>query len=170
MIESMQSYYSIRHLRLHVVRLQAALMALAFNEGSILFLRQSTFGRSIRAAAAEFLHCLGHRHRHRQRLCSDRRYRHGLRGAAERWLLRSSHTQPFSATDFTLIRVHYRDRRRLGQLNRALLGGTPDSALRGRLRCYFLPRLKPCFPTRCSLSCWSGGRQIWLVLREEQSR
>jgi len=50
MIESMQSY-AIGPLHLDVVRSQAALMALAFVAALILFLQQSTFGRSIRAAA-----------------------------------------------------------------------------------------------------------------------
>ncbi len=122
MIESMQSY-AIGPLRLDVVRSQAALMALAFIAALVVFLQQSTFGRSIRAAADNLIgaRVIGIR--------VDTVYSvtagigMACAGAAGALVAPIFDTQPFLATDFTLIAFIIVIVGGLGSLTGALLGG-----------------------------------------------
>jgi branched-chain amino acid transport system permease protein len=122
MIESMQSY-AIGPLHLDVVRSQAALMALAFVAALILFLQQSTFGRSIRAAADNLIgaRVIGIRVHTVYSVTAG--IGMGCAGAAGTLVAPIFDTQPFLATDFTLIAFIIVIVGGLGSLTGALLGG-----------------------------------------------
>ncbi len=122
MIESMQSY-AIGPLRLDVVRSQAALMALAFIAALIVFLQQSTFGRSIRAAADNLTgaRVIGIRVHTVYSVTAG--IGMACAGAAGALVAPIFDTQPFLATDFTLIAFIIVIVGGLGSLTGALLGG-----------------------------------------------
>ena len=122
MIESMQSY-TVGPMRLDVVRSQAALVALAFISALILFLRHSMFGRSIRAAADNLIgaRVIGIRVRNVYSVTAG--IGMACAGAAGALVAPIFDTQPFLATDFTLIAFIIVIVGGLGSLAGALLGG-----------------------------------------------
>jgi branched-chain amino acid transport system permease protein len=121
MIESMQSY-SIGPLRLDVVRTQAALMALLLIGALMLFLRWSTLGCSIRAAAdLTGAQVIGIRVRHVYAVTAG--IGMACAGAAGTLIAPIFDTQPFLATDFTLIAFIIVIVGGLGSVWGALLGG-----------------------------------------------
>ena len=122
MIESMQSY-AIGPLRLDVVRSQAALMALAFIAALIVFLQQSTFGRSIRAAADNLTGAKVIGIRVHTVYSVTAGIGMACAGAAGALVAPIFDTQPFLATDFTLIAFIIVIVGGLGSLTGALLGG-----------------------------------------------
>jgi branched-chain amino acid transport system permease protein len=122
MIESMQSY-AFGPLRLDVVRSQAALMALAFIVGLILFLQRSTLGRSIRAAADNLVGAQVIGIRVRKVYAVTAGIGMACAGAAGALVAPMFDTQPFLATDFTLIAFIIVIVGGLGSLIGALLGG-----------------------------------------------
>lgn len=122
MIESLQSY-TFGPIRLDVVRSQAALMALAFIAGLILFLRYSTLGRRIRAAADNLIGAQVIGIRVRQVYSVTAGIGMACAGAAGALIAPMFDTQPFLATDFTLIAFIIVIVGGLGSLTGALLGG-----------------------------------------------
>ena len=122
MIESMQSY-KVGPLRLDVVRSQAAVTALVLITGLMLFLKYSTLGRSIRAAADNLTGA---------RVIGIRVHRvyaitagigMACAGAAGSLVAPIFDTQPFLATDFTLIAFIIVIVGGMGSVTGALLGG-----------------------------------------------
>jgi branched-chain amino acid transport system permease protein len=144
MIESMQSY-SIGPLRLDVVRSQAALMALALITGLILFLRQSMLGRSIRAAADNLIgaQVIGIRIRNVYSVTAG--IGMACAGAAGALVAPMFDTQPFLATDFTLIAFIIVIVGGLGSLTGALLGGVIIGLSEALAALVFSPALKTVF-------------------------
>ena len=122
MIESTQSYV-IGRLRLDVVRSQAALMAVVLIAALILFLRQSTLGRSIRAAADNLIGARVIGIRVNTVYAVTAGIGMGCAGAAGALVAPIFDTQPFLATDFTLIAFIIVIVGGLGSLTGALLGG-----------------------------------------------
>jgi branched-chain amino acid transport system permease protein len=122
MIESMQSY-TVGPMHLDVVRSQAALVALAFISALIFFLRHSMFGRSIRAAADNLIgaRVIGIRVRNVYSVTAG--IGMACAGAAGALVAPIFDTQPFLATDFTLIAFIIVIVGGLGSLTGALLGG-----------------------------------------------
>ncbi len=122
MIESMQSY-SVGPLRLDVVRTQAALMALLLIAALMLFLRHSTTGRSIRAAADNLVGAQVIGIRVRRVYAVTAGIGMACAGAAGALVAPIFDTHPFLATDFTLIAFIIVIVGGLGSLTGALLGG-----------------------------------------------
>ena len=139
MIESMQSY-SIGPLRLDVVRSQAALMLLTLIAGLILFLRRSMFGRSIRAAADNLIgaQVIGIRIRNVYSVTAG--IGMACAGAAGALVAPMFDTQPFLATDFTLIAFIIVIVGGLGSLTGALLGGVIIGLSEALAALVFYPR------------------------------
>jgi branched-chain amino acid transport system permease protein len=144
MIESMQSY-SVGSLRLDVVRSQAALTALALIAGLILFMRQSSFGRSIRAAADNLIgaRVIGIRIRNVYAVTAG--IGMACAGAAGALVAPIFDTQPFLATDFTLIAFIIVIVGGLGSLTGALLGGVMIGLSEALAALIFSPALKTVF-------------------------
>jgi branched-chain amino acid transport system permease protein len=144
MMESMQSY-SIGSLRLDVVRSQAALTALALIAGLILFMRQSSFGRSIRAAADNLVgaRVIGIRIRNVYAVTAG--IGMACAGAAGALVAPIFDTQPFLATDFTLIAFIIVIVGGLGSLTGALLGGVMIGLSEALAALIFSPALKTVF-------------------------
>jgi branched-chain amino acid transport system permease protein len=144
MIESMQSY-SVGSLRLDVVRSQAALTALALIAGLILFMRQSSFGRSIRAAADNLIgaRVIGIRIRNVYAVTAG--IGMACAGAAGALVAPIFDTQPFLATDFTLIAFIIVIVGGLGSLTGALLGGVIIGLSEALAALIFSPALKTVF-------------------------
>ena len=143
-IESMQSY-TIGPVRLDVVRSQAALMALVFIAGLILFLRQSTFGRSIRAAADNLIGAQVIGIRIRSVYAVTAGIGMACAGAAGALVAPIFDTQPFLATDFTLIAFIIVIVGGLGSLTGALLGGILIGLSEALAALVFSPALKTVF-------------------------
>ena len=122
MIESMQSY-TFGPLRLDVVRSHAALMALLIILGLMLFLKYSTIGRSIRAAADNLIGAQVIGIRVRRVYAVTAGIGMACAGAAGALVAPIFDTQPFLATDFTLIAFIIVIVGGLGSLTGALLGG-----------------------------------------------
>jgi branched-chain amino acid transport system permease protein len=143
-IESMQSY-SVGPLRLDVVRSQAAVMALAFIAALIVFLRQSTFGCSIRAAADNLIgaQVIGIRIRNVYAVTAG--IGMACAGAAGALVAPIFDTQPFLATDFTLIAFIIVIVGGLGSLTGALLGGVLIGLSEALAALVFSPALKTVF-------------------------
>ena len=122
MIESMQSY-TLGPVRLDVVRSQAAAMALALIAALILFLKFAHVGRSIRAAADNLVgaRVIGIRVPHVYAITAGIGI--ACAGAAGTLVAPIFDTQPFLATDFTLIAFIIVIVGGLGSLSGALLGG-----------------------------------------------
>jgi branched-chain amino acid transport system permease protein len=121
-IESMQSY-TIGPVRLDVVRSQAALMALLLLLLLLLFLKFSTLGRSIRAAADNLIGAQVIGIRVRAVYAVTAGIGMACAGAAGALVAPIFDTQPFLATDFTLIAFIIVIVGGLGSLAGALLGG-----------------------------------------------
>jgi branched-chain amino acid transport system permease protein len=122
MIESMQSY-TIGPVRLDVVRSQAALIALLLIAGLMLFLKFSTLGRSIRAAADNLIGAQVIGLRVRTVYAVTAGIGMACAGAAGALVAPIFDTQPFLATDFTLIAFIIVIVGGLGSLTGALFGG-----------------------------------------------
>ncbi len=140
----MQSY-TIGPVRLDVVRSQAALMALVFIAGLILFLRQSTFGRSIRAAADNLIGAQVIGVRIRSVYAVTAGIGMACAGAAGALVAPIFDTQPFLATDFTLIAFIIVIVGGLGSLTGALLGGILIGLSEALAALVFSPALKTVF-------------------------
>lgn len=140
----MQSY-TIGPVRLDVVRSQAALMALVFIAGLILFLRQSTFGRSIRAAADNLIGAQVIGIRIRSVYAVTAGIGMACAGAAGALVAPIFDTQPFLATDFTLIAFIIVIVGGLGSLTGALLGGILIGLSEALAALVFSPALKTVF-------------------------
>jgi branched-chain amino acid transport system permease protein len=121
-IESMQSY-AIGPLRLDVVRTQAALMALGLIGALMLFLRYSTIGCSIRAAADNLIGAQVIGIQVRKVYAVTAGIGMACAGAAGTLVSPLFDTQPFIATDFTLIAFIIVIIGGLGSLSGALIGG-----------------------------------------------
>ncbi len=121
-IESMQSY-TIGPVRLDVVRSQAALMALLLIAALMLFLKYSTLGRSIRAAADNLIGAQVIGIRVRTVYAVTAGIGIACAGAAGALVAPIFDTQPFLATDFTLVAFIIVIVGGLGSLTGALLGG-----------------------------------------------
>jgi branched-chain amino acid transport system permease protein len=121
-IESMQSY-AIGPLRFDVLRTQAALMAIGLIGLLMLFLRYSTIGTSIRAAADSLVgaQVIGIRVRNVYAVTAG--IGMASAGAAGALIAPLFDTQPFLATDFTLIAFIIVIVGGLGSLGGALVGG-----------------------------------------------
>ena len=137
-IESMQSY-SVGPLRLDVVRSQAAVMALAFIAALIVFLRRSTVGCSIRAAADNLIgaQVIGIRIRNVYAVTAG--IGMACAGTAGALIAPIFDTQPFLATDFTLIAFIIVIVGGLGSLTGALLGGVLIGLSEALAALFFLP-------------------------------
>jgi branched-chain amino acid transport system permease protein len=144
MIESMESY-TVGSLRLDVVRSHAALTALALIAGLILFMRQSSFGRSIRAAADNLIgaRVIGIRIRNVYAVTAG--IGMACAGAAGALVAPIFDTQPFLATDFTLIAFIIVIVGGLGSLTGALLGGVMIGLSEALAALIFSPALKTVF-------------------------
>jgi branched-chain amino acid transport system permease protein len=120
--ESMQSY-AVGPLRLDVLRTQAALMALGLIGLLLIFLRYSIIGTSIRAAADNLMgaQVVGIRVRHIYAVTAG--IGMACAGAAGTLVAPLFDTQPFLASDFTLIAFIIVIVGGLGSLSGALLGG-----------------------------------------------
>jgi branched-chain amino acid transport system permease protein len=143
-IESMQSY-SVGPLRLDVVRSQAAVMALAFIAALIVFLRRSTVGCSIRAAADNLIgaQVIGIRIRNVYAVTAG--IGMACAGTAGALIAPIFDTQPFLATDFTLIAFIIVIVGGLGSLTGALLGGVLIGLSEALAALFFSPALKSVF-------------------------
>lgn len=122
MDDSMRSY-ALGPIRLDVIRSQAALMAFSLITALILFLRYSTVGRSIRAAADNLIgaQVIGIRVRRVYAITAG--IGMACAGAAGALVAPIFDTQPFLATDFTLIAFIIVIVGGLGSLIGALFGG-----------------------------------------------
>jgi branched-chain amino acid transport system permease protein len=121
-IESMQSY-AIGPIRLDVVRTQAAAMALGLIGLLLLFLKYSDVGTSIRAAADNLVGAQVIGIRVRNVYAATAGIGMACAGAAGALIAPMFDTQPFLATDFTLIAFIIVIVGGLGSLAGALLGG-----------------------------------------------
>jgi branched-chain amino acid transport system permease protein len=119
---SMQSY-ALGPLRLDVVRTQAAVMALGAMCALVLFLKYSTLGCAIRAAADNLVGAQVIGIRVRQVYAVTAGIGMACAGAAGTLVSPLFDTQPFLATDFTLIAFIIVIVGGLGSLSGALLGG-----------------------------------------------
>jgi len=119
---TMQSY-TIGALRLDKVRVQAALTALVLISGLIAFLRYSTLGRSIRAAADNLVGAQVIGISVRRVYAMTAGIGMACAGAAGALISPMFDTQPFLATDFTLIAFIIVIVGGLGSLTGALFGG-----------------------------------------------
>ena len=118
----MQSY-TIGPVRLDVLRSQAALMALLLIIALMLFLKFSTLGRSIRAAADNLIGAQVIGIRVRKVYAVTAGIGMACAGAAGALVAPIFDTQPFLATDFTLIAFIIVIVGGLGSLAGALIGG-----------------------------------------------
>lgn len=141
---TMQSY-TFGALRLDKVRAQAALMALILIAGLIVFLRYSTLGRAIRAAADNLTgaQVIG--------ISVKRVYAitagigMACAGAAGALISPMFDTQPFLATDFTLIAFIIVIVGGLGSMTGALFGGVLIGLAEAIAALAFSPSLKTLF-------------------------
>lgn len=122
LIESMQSY-TIGSVRLDVVRVQAALIALLLIAVLTLFLRYAGVGRAIRAAADNLIGAQVIGIRVSKVYAITAGIGMACAGAAGALVAPLFDTQPFLATDFTLIAFIIVIVGGLGSLPGALLGG-----------------------------------------------
>jgi branched-chain amino acid transport system permease protein len=120
--DSLRSYV-IGPLRLDVIRTQAALAALAMIGALILFLQQSTLGRSIRAAADNPVGAQVIGIKIKRVYAVTAGIGMACAGAAGALISPLFDTQPFLATNFTLISFIIVIVGGLGSLTGALLGG-----------------------------------------------
>jgi branched-chain amino acid transport system permease protein len=141
---TMQSYV-VGPLRLDKVRAQAALMALLIIAALVAFLRYSTIGRSIRAAADNLIgaQVIGISVRRVYAITAG--IGMACAGAAGALISPMFDTQPFLATDFTLIAFIIVIVGGLGSLSGALLGGVLIGLAEAVAALAFSPALKTIF-------------------------
>jgi len=141
---TMQSYV-LGQLRLDKVRVQAALMAFVIIAALIAFLRYSTIGRSIRAAADNLIgaQVIGISVRRVYAITAG--IGMACAGAAGALIAPMFDTQPFLATDFTLIAFIIVIVGGLGSLSGALLGGVLIGLAEAVAALAFSPALKTIF-------------------------
>ena len=120
--DSLRSYV-VGPFRLDVVRTQAALGALVLIGALLLFLQRSTLGRSIRAAADNLVGAQVIGIRIRQVYAVTAGIGMACAGAAGALISPMFDTQPFLATDFTLIAFIIVIVGGLGSVTGALIGG-----------------------------------------------
>jgi branched-chain amino acid transport system permease protein len=141
---TMQSY-TIGALRLDKVRVQAALTALVLISGLIAFLRYSTLGRSIRAAADNLVGAQVIGISVRRVYAMTAGIGMACAGAAGALISPMFDTQPFLATDFTLIAFIIVIVGGLGSLTGALFGGILIGLAEAIAALAFSPSLKTLF-------------------------
>jgi branched-chain amino acid transport system permease protein len=141
---TMQSY-TLGVLRLDKVRAQAAIMALVVIAGLIAFLRYSTLGRAIRAAADNLVgaQVLGLSIRRVYAVTAG--IGMACAGIAGALISPMFDTQPFLATDFTLIAFIIVIVGGLGSMGGALLGGVLIGLAEAIAALAFSPALKTVF-------------------------
>jgi branched-chain amino acid transport system permease protein len=140
----MQSY-TLGALRLDKVRVQAALVAILIIAGLIAFLRYSAIGRAIRAAADNLVgaRVIGIRVRRVYAITAG--IGMACAGAAGALIAPMFDTQPFLATDFTLIAFIIVIVGGLGSLTGALVGGMLIGVAEASAALMFSPALKTVF-------------------------
>lgn len=141
---TMQSY-TIGALRLDKVRVQAALTALVLISGLIVFLRYSTLGRSIRAAADNLVGAQVIGISVKRVYAMTAGIGMACAGAAGALISPMFDTQPFLATDFTLIAFIIVIVGGLGSLTGALFGGILIGLAEAIAALAFSPSLKTLF-------------------------
>ncbi|MGN6462197.1 MAG: branched-chain amino acid ABC transporter permease [Pseudolabrys sp.] len=137
--------YSLGILRLDKVRVQAAVTALAIIAALVLFLRYATLGRSIRAAADNLIgaQVIGIGVRRVYAITAG--IGMACAGIAGALVAPMFDTQPFLATDFTLIAFIIVIVGGLGSLSGALLGGILIGLAEALAALMFSPALKTIF-------------------------
>jgi branched-chain amino acid transport system permease protein len=137
--------YSLGILRLDKVRVQAAVTALAMITALVLFLRYATLGRSIRAAADNLIgaQVIGIGVRRVYAITAG--IGMACAGVAGALVAPMFDTQPFLATDFTLIAFIIVIVGGLGSLSGALLGGILIGLAEALAALMFSPALKTIF-------------------------
>lgn len=137
--------YSLGILRLDKVRVQAAVTALAIIAALVLFLRYATLGRSIRAAADNLIgaQVIGIGVRRVYAITAG--IGMTCAGIAGALVAPMFDTQPFLATDFTLIAFIIVIVGGLGSLSGALLGGILIGLAEALAALMFSPALKTTF-------------------------
>jgi branched-chain amino acid transport system permease protein len=141
---TMQSY-TLGTLRLDKVRAQAALTALALIAGLIGFLRYSTLGRAIRAAADNLVGAQVIGISVKRVYAMTAGIGMACAGAAGALISPMFDTQPFLATDFTLIAFIIVIVGGLGSLTGALFGGILIGLAEAIAALAFSPSLKTLF-------------------------
>ena len=141
---TMQSY-TIGALRLDKVRVQAALTALVLIAGLIVFLRYSTLGRAIRAAADNLVGAQVIGISVKRVYAMTAGIGMACAGAAGALISPMFDTQPFLATDFTLIAFIIVIVGGLGSLTGALFGGILIGLAEAIAALAFSPSLKTLF-------------------------
>ena len=141
---TMQSY-TIGMLRLDKVRAQAALTALVLISGLIVFLRYSTLGRAIRAAADNLVGAQVIGISVKRVYAMTAGIGMACAGAAGALISPMFDTQPFLATDFTLIAFIIVIVGGLGSLTGALFGGILIGLAEAIAALAFSPSLKTLF-------------------------
>jgi branched-chain amino acid transport system permease protein len=137
--------YSLGILRLDKVRVQAAVTALAMITALVLFLRYATLGRTIRAAADNLIgaQVIGIGVRRVYAITAG--IGMACAGVAGALVAPMFDTQPFLATDFTLIAFIIVIVGGLGSLSGALLGGILIGLAEALAALMFSPALKTIF-------------------------
>ena len=141
---TMQSY-TLGMLRLDKVRAQAALTALVLISGLIVFLRYSTLGRAIRAAADNLVGAQVIGISVKRVYAMTAGIGMACAGAAGALISPMFDTQPFLATDFTLIAFIIVIVGGLGSLTGALFGGILIGLAEAIAALAFSPSLKTLF-------------------------
>ena len=141
---TMQSY-TLGQLRLDKVRAQAALTALVLIAGLIAFLRYSTLGRAIRAAADNLVGAQVIGISVKRVYAMTAGIGMACAGAAGALISPMFDTQPFLATDFTLIAFIIVIVGGLGSLTGALFGGILIGLAEAIAALAFSPSLKTLF-------------------------
>ncbi len=137
--------YVLGPLRLDVVRTQAAIVALAVIAALMLFLRWSTTGRAIRAAADNLLGAQAIGIRIRRVYAITAGIGMACAGAAGALISPIFDTQPFLATDFTLVAFIIVIVGGLGSIAGALLGGVLIGVSEATAALLVSPALKTVF-------------------------
>lgn len=143
-VMTMQSY-GLGVLRLDKVRLQAAISALVVIAGLIVFLRYSTLGRAIRAAADNLVGAQVIGISVRRVYAVTAGIGMACAGIAGALISPMFDTQPFLATDFTLIAFIIVIVGGLGSMTGALLGGVLIGLAEAIAALAFSPALKTVF-------------------------
>ena len=141
---TMQSY-SLGTLRLDKVRAQAALTALLIIAGLVVFLRYSTLGRAIRAAADNLIGAQVIGISVKRVYAMTAGIGMACAGAAGALISPMFDTQPFLATDFTLIAFIIVIVGGLGSIAGALFGGVLIGLAEAVAALAFSPALKTTF-------------------------
>jgi branched-chain amino acid transport system permease protein len=137
--------YTLGTLRLDKVRTQASLMALLIIVGLVVFLRYSTLGRAIRAAADNLIGAQVIGISVRRVYATTAGIGMACAGAAGALISPMFDTQPFLATDFTLIAFIIVIVGGLGSMTGALAGGVLIGLAEAIAALAFSPALKTVF-------------------------